>query len=216
MPAVNLYGLERSVYTRIARLSLEEKGVDYALHEVEIFGPNGVPGEHLRRHPFGRIPAFEHAGFWLYETGAISCYVDEAFPGSTLQPRQARARARLNQIIGLLDCYAYRPMVWGIFVQRVRLPLSGGVSNETTIAESVAASRTCLAALSALVECNPYFVAGELTLADLHAFPILRYLSLAPEGRQLLAEHPALEAWHTLMLARPSVQRTQTRYEVPA
>jgi glutathione S-transferase len=45
--AVVLYGLSRSVYTRIARLTLEEKGVEYALEEVEIFGPGGAPPAHL-------------------------------------------------------------------------------------------------------------------------------------------------------------------------
>jgi len=38
-----LFGLSRSVYTRIARLALEEKGVRYTLEEVEIFGPTGAP-----------------------------------------------------------------------------------------------------------------------------------------------------------------------------
>jgi glutathione S-transferase len=216
MPPVKLFGLERSVYTRIARLALEEKGVSYSLHEIEIFGPNGVPPEHLRRHPFGRIPSLEHEGFSLYETAAIVRYVDEAFPGPALQPREARARARVNQIIGLLDSYAYRPMVWGVFVERVRVPLSGGKSDEARVAEAAAAANTSLAALTALVDCGTYLVGQQLTLADLHTFPILRYFSLAPEGRQLLAEYSVLQQWLARMLARPSVQRTRTKYEAPA
>ncbi|MGY6202148.1 hypothetical protein [Paraburkholderia strydomiana] len=36
-----------------------------------MFAKTGVPQEHLKRHPFGRIPAFEHGDFRLYETGAI-------------------------------------------------------------------------------------------------------------------------------------------------
>ena len=115
-----LYGLSRSVYTRIARLALEEKGVRYTLEEVEIFGPEGVPDEHLARQPFGRIPAFAHDGFTLYETGAITRYVDEAFTGTRLQPQEPRARARMNQVIGIVDSYAYRPMIWGVFFARHR------------------------------------------------------------------------------------------------
>ncbi|HEY6965961.1 MAG TPA: glutathione S-transferase family protein [Burkholderiales bacterium] len=214
MPAVNLHGLERSVYTRIARLALEEKGVAYALHEVEVFGPGGAPAEHRARHPFGRIPALEHDGFWLYETAAITRYVDEAFPGPELQPREPQRRARINQIAGLLDAYAYRPMVWGVFVERVRIPASGGASNEKTVAESLAAARTCLAALDALVGCEPFLLGPKLTLADLHALPILLYFSLAAEGRQLLAGHRALEQWLAMMRSRASVERTRSRYEL--
>ena len=99
MAALDLYGLERSVYTRIARLALEEKGVPYALHEVEIFGPGGVPPEQLARHPFGRIPALAHDGFVLYETGAITRYVDEAFAGPPLQPHEPARRARMPDAI---------------------------------------------------------------------------------------------------------------------
>ena len=119
MPNVNLYGLTRSVYTRIARLVLQEKGVAYTLHEVEIFGPSGVPEAHRTRHPFGRIPALEHDGFWLYETGAITRYVDDAFAGPSLQPGNPQTRARMNQIISVLDSYGYRPMVWHVFVERI-------------------------------------------------------------------------------------------------
>ena len=44
--------------------------------------------------PFGKIPAFEHQGFHLYEAGPISRYVDETFAGPALQPSDARHRAR--------------------------------------------------------------------------------------------------------------------------
>ena len=75
-PKTLLFGLERSVYTRIARLALEEKGVPYLMQEVEIFGPEGVPLDHLQRHPFGRVPVLQHDAFFLYETAAITQYID--------------------------------------------------------------------------------------------------------------------------------------------
>ena len=212
-PSVKLFGLERSVYTRVVRLALEEKGVSYTLHEVDIFGPDGVPPEHFSRHPFGRIPSLEHDDFSLYETAAISRYVDEAFSGPALQPSEARARARMNQITGLLDSYVYRPMVWGVFVERISVPLSGGTPDEEKVAEASAAANVSLATLATLVECRPFLLGQQLTLADLHAFPILRYFSMTPEGRELLAKYSELDHWLARMLSRPSVQRTITSYE---
>lgn len=216
MPAVELFGLERSVYTRIARLALEEKGVKYTLHEVEIFGPGGVPEAHRQRHPFGRIPVLRHGGFELYETAAITRYVDEAFDGPALQPTEPAPRARMNQLIALLDAYAYQPMVWGVFVQRVRKPLHGQPTDEAEVARSIERSQTCLQAVMRLAACDPFLVSRSISLADLHAAPMLRYLSLAPEGKALLDPHRALAQWLQAMLARPSMLRTATRYEMTA
>ena len=49
-----------------------------------------VPAAYLALHPFGRVPTLVHDGFALYETGAISRYIDRAFPGPALQPSSAR------------------------------------------------------------------------------------------------------------------------------
>lgn len=208
-----LFGLERSVYTRIARLALEEKGVPYSLQEVEIFGPDGVPGSHLGRHPFGRIPVLQHGKFVIYETNAISRYIDEAFQGHSLQPSGVEQRARMNQFIGVLDSYAYRPMVWGVFVQRVSVPLSGGAPDESLIATSLESSSTCLRSMEALMGDAPFLAGESISLADLHAYPMLRYFCLAPEGLATLRRHVRLYHWYRTMLARPSVVSTITSYE---
>jgi glutathione S-transferase len=211
--SITLFGLTRSVYTRIARMVLEEKAVPYRLEEVEIFGPLGVPAEHLARHPFGRIPVLVHGTISIYETGAISRYIDEAFLGPELQPETPSARARMAQIIGLLDSYAYRPMVWGIFVQLVRIPLRGGVPDEALVSKSLQEVRTALAALALFAEISPFLAGSTVTLADLHAYPMLKYLSLAPDGHAAIAEHPSLVQWLGAMATRQSVQRTTTEYE---
>jgi len=216
MSALDLYGLERSVYTRIARLALEEKGVPYVLHDVEIFGPSGVPPEHLARHPFGRIPALAHDGFVLYETGAITRYVDEAFAGPPLQPHEPARRARMNQLIGVFDAYGYRPMVWGVYVERVGQPQRGRTPDEAVIAAALRDAQRCLEAVLALRSGTPWLLGSEPTLADLHAYPMLRVLSLAPEGAALLQRHPSLQRWLKLMQQRPSVQRTRSSREPAA
>lgn len=214
-PVVTLYGLPRSVYTRIARLTLEEKTVPYHLEEVEIFGPDGVPAAHAKRHPFGRIPVLSHAELSIYETTAICRYVDEAFPGPSLQPPTPVMRARMAQIIGLLDSYAYRPMVWGVFVQRVRIPMTGGTTDEALVARSLKESRVALGALSVLAGDSPFLAGTALSLADLHAYPMVRYFSLASEGQAAIDEHPALAKWLARMSRRASVRRTLTQYEQP-
>jgi glutathione S-transferase len=209
-----LFGAPYSVYVRIVRLALAEKGVTYRIEEIDIFAPGGPPADYLaRRHPFGRIPAFEHDGFRLYETGAIARYVDEAFAGPALQPSAPRGRARMNQIVSVLDNYAYRTLVWDIFVERVRAPAQGRQADEAKIAAALPKARICLAALSELMGENPYLAGPNLTLADLHAAPMLIYFHMAAEGVRLLGETPSLAAWLERMAGRSSSRATRSPME---
>jgi len=204
-----VFGASYSVYVRIVRLALEEKQVAYELIPVDVFAPGGVPAEHLQRHPFGRIPAFEHDGFRLYEAGAITRYVDDTFPGGSLLPARPRDRARAHQIISILDSYAYRTLVWDLYVERVRAPQQGRAPDEARIAAALPRARTCLRALAQL-KSHPVWLAGDaLSLADLHAAPMFALLRLAEEGARLLADHPGLSAWWDAIAQRPSMVATR-------
>ena len=204
-----VFGAPYSVYVRAVRLVLEEKGVHYELVPVDIFASGGVPSEHMKRHPFGKIPAFEHAGFRLYETGAITRYVDEAFPGPRLQPDDSRGRARMNQIVSILDSYVYRTLVWDIFVERVSRPKSGVASDEQRIASALPKAEVCLSALSALMDEAPWLAGPAVSLADLHAAPMVALFQLAPEGAGLLAREDRLVGWWSRVSVRPSFLRTK-------
>jgi glutathione S-transferase len=204
-----LFGAAYSVYVRGVRLALAEKSVPYKLVEIDVFAPGGPPADYLARQPFGRIPAFEHDGFRLYEAGAIARYVDEAFPGPALQPGDLRRRARMNQIIGILDSYAYRTLVWDIYVERVSRPASGKPADEDTIAAALPKARTCLAALAALMDGAPYLAGPALTLADLHAAPMFAYFLRAREAQALMDDFATLRGWWERIAQRDSVRRTE-------
>ena len=205
-----VFGAPYSVYVRAVRLALEEKGVPYRLEEVDIFADSGPPADYLARHPFARIPAFEHDGFRLYETNAISLYVDEAFDGPPLMPGDLRQRARAHQIIGILDNYAYRTLVWDIYVERVRVPDRDGTPDETKIAAALPRARTCLSAIEALMADSAYLAGPQLSLADLRAAPMIAKFRVTPEGARLLAEHAGLGRWWDAMTERPSLAATRT------
>lgn len=209
-----LFGAAYSVYTRIVRLALEEKGVPYRLTEIDVFAPGGPPQGYLARHPFGRIPAFEHDGFRLYEAGAITRYVNEGFPGPSLQPADARTRARMNQAISVLDAYAYRALVWDVFVERVRAPATGRSPDEARVQDAMPKARACLGALAAIMDDQPWLSGSALSLADLHAAPMLIYLRMAqPEGTTLLSGFPKLQRWLDALVQRPAILATRSPME---
>ena len=200
-----LYGADYSVYVRIARMALEEKGVDHELVPLDIFAADGIPAWYLEHHPFGRIPAFEHDGFRLFETNAIARYVDEAFDGPALQPADARGRARMGQMTGMLDAYGYRAMVWDVAVER----LEKAEPDETLIADGLSQAETVLKVLTSLKADGPWLLGDQLTLADLHAAPIIGYFDKVAEGQKLLAEFPEIQAWWGRIAARQAFAVTE-------
>jgi glutathione S-transferase len=208
-PAPIVFGARYSVYTRIVRLALAEKGVAYRLEEVDVFAPGGPPASHLARQPFGRIPAFEHDGFALYETGAIARYIDEAFPGPALQPADAKPRARMNQVISIMDSYAFRTLVWDVFVERVSGPARGRQPDEAKIAAALPRARTILQALDAIRGEALWFAGAEISLADLWVLPMLVLFTRAPEGVAAVQETPRLANWLARFQARRSAEATR-------
>ncbi len=202
-----LHGYRYSVYNRIARLVLAEKGVECARAEIDPFALP-VPQAYLDLHPFGRVPTLVHDGFVLYETGAISRYVDRAFAGPALQPAAPRAQARMDQIISVVDSYGYWPMVRQVFSHGAFRPAAGRPADPGEIEAGLAGSAKVLAALEALAGPDGFLVGDQVSLADLHLGAMVAYLAAAPEGAALLREQPRLEGWWHLVSRRPSFAAT--------
>ncbi|HXC89214.1 MAG TPA: glutathione S-transferase family protein [Stellaceae bacterium] len=198
-----VYGPAGSTYVWSARLALAEKGVTHELVEV----PFGTHREepHLSRQPFAKVPAFEHDGFALYETQAIVRYVDERFAGASLQPEDVHEWSRMNQIIGIVDAYAWPSIAGTILLNRMLMPrLFGRAPDEAAIAAALPRARLCLAEIDRLMEGHRFLAADFVTLADLMAIPLLYFFSNVPDGRAPLAEHPKLVDWIRHMETRQS------------
>lgn len=189
-----VYGSDYSVYVRIVRLALEEKGVEYDLVPVDVFDKPS-PEFYRQFHPFERIPAFEHEGFTLYETGAITRYVDETFHGAALMPISARERARANQIVSIADNYAYPNLVWGYYVELVSNPAVGKVNDRHKMDDARKTTRLCLDAISDLAGPAPWLVGGSTSLADLYLAPMVDYFLMAEEAREMFDTYPRMTSW---------------------
>jgi len=205
--ALVLYGYRYSVYQRIARLTLAEKGVIYEQAEVNPFAPD-VPAAYLALHPFGRVPALVHDGFALYETAAITRYVDRAFPGPALQPAEPKALARMDQIIGVVDAYAYWPLVRQVFSHRVFRPRAGQAGDEAEVVKGLAAAVKVIAALEKLMADAAFLVGPSLSLADLHLGAMIAYFVQASDGDALVHKHVRLADWWQKLRQRPSFATT--------
>lgn len=204
-----LYGPNYSTYTRSARLAMEEKGVDYDLVEVDFIGGGGMPDEQMARHPFGKVPAFEHDGLMLYETPSILRYVDEAFEGPSLQPSDPAARARMTQIISIIDSYTYPRTVGDLVIQRLVVPILGGTADESVIEAALPEVDKSMREFERLLGDNEYLTGSALSLADLHLAPIFAYFVDTPESKKILESKPALTAWWRRIESRGSMAKSR-------
>jgi glutathione S-transferase len=208
MSKITLFGTDDSVYVRIARMTLHEKGVDYELVPIDIFAVDNVPPSYVDRQPFGKIPSFEEHGFRLYETGAITRYIDEAFPGPRLQPADPRRRARMNQLISIADAYIYRLLVWGLYVELVSKAASGVPPDQRRVGEAREKMPVCLGVLSDFLADSPWFSGEGLTLADLYLAPMLDYFLMVPEGMDAFRKFMNLQEWRDRVGNRESFLAT--------
>lgn len=203
---ITVYGIPGSPYVRSVLLGLEEKGIPYRVSPVGFEGNKQHP--HLDRHPFGRVPAFEHDGFMLYETQAILRYIDAVVPSPSLQPSDPRTAARMNQLVGIIDCYLFHQVGVPIAYQRIIRPMMGEEPDESVIVKAMPQAAVCYREIARLAQGNVYLTGSQLTIADLMLAAHLSLLGKAPEGRTLIGAHPELVAWLERMEARPSMRRT--------
>ena len=201
-----VHGVPGSPYVRAALLVLEEKGADYRLAALQLGTLKQEP--HLSRHPFGRIPAFEHDGWMLYETQAILRYVDAVVPEPRLQPADPRAAARMNQVMGITDWYVMPQISRTITLNRVVAPRFGRPVNEEAVTVAIPDARHCIGELARLLDGHDWMAGAALSLADLQLAPHLSMFAQAREGAEILAAHPKLKGWLARIGARRSMQAT--------
>lgn len=207
MSAITVYGIPGSPFLRSVEIALKEKEADYDLH---VMSPADMKTpEHLKMHPFGRIPIFEHDGFRVYETQAIIRYLDEIFIHPPLTPGNAAERARMNQIIGIIEWYFFPKAASAIAFNRIIGPkLLGLPSDEAAVSEAMPMAKTSFAAIDELIDGHPYLTGNRFTIADIMLGAQLDLLCDTPEGKQLIAG-TRLEPWLQRVRERPSFKGTQ-------
>ena len=205
---VQLHGYQYSVYAWIARLALHEKAIGYTWVEINPFAKD-VPEAYLAMHPFGRVPTLVNGDFVLFETGAITRYIDEAFQGPALQPSKPEDRARVSQIISIVDGYAYWPLVRQVFSHGVFRPRLGRPADAIEYQRGLEAAPLVLRALEQLASEGGFLVANSLSLADIHLAPMIGYFTSDPGGETLIRQYHRLSAWWSVISVRKHLVDTR-------
>jgi glutathione S-transferase len=205
---VELHGYRYSVYSWIARLALYEKGVCYEWVEVNPFADD-MPLDYLAMHPFRRVPTLVNGKFVVFETSAITRYIDEAFIGPGLQPVKPEERARVSQFLSVVDSYAYWPLVRQVFSHGVFRPRLGRPTDQSEYQQGLEAAPRVLRALDQLATGGSFLVSDAMSLADIHLAPVIAYFTSDRAGDALLKPHHRLRNWWSAVSQRKSVAESR-------
>ena len=176
MAAIVFHSMEGSSYLWTAMMIADEKVVTYSHEPLQLNSP-----EHLRLHPFGKMPILQHGEVFLYESLAIAHYIDKAFDGPALQPSDSLGQANVLRWISIVNAYVF-PVMNRFFKERVVKP-GWGIEADAAFLET---AKTALPIQMRLIDealaRDGFLVGNSLTVADCFLFPILLFFGLTAEG----------------------------------
>ncbi len=192
MKHVEIFGFAASTYVRTARMVCEEKRIDYQLLALE-FGQDS----HRALHPFMRMPVVRVGEMLLYETLAITMYLDEVFNRQQLVPADAATRARMLQWVSTCNDYLYGDLVKAL------------LAADDLPDDTLASGRRDLEIVNRQLLNGPFLLGDEIYLCDLFLAPIVAFVEQQATGPALLGELDALAAWRDRLWSRASFAATQ-------
>jgi len=203
MATLEIIGAPQSNFVRTVRIACMEKGIPYTLTPARPHSP-----EVDAIHPLGKIPAMRHGNVVLCESKAICTYVDLAFDGAPLVPRDPVGAARAEQWISLhntsIDPVFVRQYLRAYFFSG----LPDGAPDRAMIDAALPMVRQMFALLDRELSNRAYLAGDSFTLADAFLLPTMHYMRQMPESGEMTKASPHLSAWFDRVVARPSGQET--------
>jgi glutathione S-transferase len=205
MTGLTFHSMEGSSYLWSVMQIAHEKGVPYELKVIALGSP-----EHLRLHPFGKMPVLQHRDVFLYESLAIAHYIDRAFDGPALQPADPLGQAHVLRWISIVNAYVF-PVMNRFFKERVVKPAWGFEKDEAFIDSAIAPLELQVRLIDEAVSAGGYLVGDCLTLADCFLFPNLLFFTRTAEGRRMVKRSKSVADWLARMCARKSYRDSPMR-----
>jgi glutathione S-transferase len=224
----------RSSASRRVRLCLEEKGLGYEGHVVDMAKMEHHSPAYLAINPLGVIPTLIHDGRPLHESGTICEYLDETYPDPPLRPETPYDRARMRNwvrhidgLIGNLIVFNWRHHLQKIAAQwsdeelaekiknvpsRERQEAWLRVARKPYTEEERGAARGRLVMLLDRMEDaltpSGWLVGQAYSIADIAAAPFVKRIDeeIAPD-EVTAQKHPRVTEWWATLQARPAFAR---------
>jgi glutathione S-transferase len=236
LSGVHLFHFSMSNYSQRVRLALEEKGVSWSSHSVDITKNAHLSSEFRALSPAGVVPVLVHDGRTITESNDIIDYIDANFPGPPLKPGNEADTAFLTETLARSSAiqsslklvsheFLFKPTrrmtpaqldafegkcsdaALARFMRDLNAPGSFG---EARIRAAVDEFTGAFTALDQRLTVSAWLSGRELGLADISWFVNVHRLVAM---RYPLHRHAKLDDWYQGMKARPSYRAALARYQ---
>ena len=182
-----------------ATIALEELGLPYRLHHVDLDEGQHRQPEFLKLNPHGRIPVIvdHETGITLFESAAILLYLAEKT--GRLLPKGSKARW---EAIKWLQFHA--SSMGPILGQRVHFEMFADEKTPTAIDRYRRLTEDAFVVLDRQLANNSWLAGEDYSIADIATFG---WTHIAAICGFTLAHHEHLWRWHQQVGERPAVRR---------
>jgi len=194
---LKIYGNPLSTCTRKVLMTLAETGTPFEMTVIDFGKGEHKQPVHLRRQPFGRIPTLDDDGFEMFESRAMSRYINQK-AGGQLVPSDLKAAAKVEQWISIETSEFSGHAMKFVYEYAFKRPQEASVLE----AARKALETTCSVMDRQLAQ-TPFVAGATFSLADICFMPYLEYTMGTP-AKDIYAPHPRLLAWWNKISERPT------------
>lgn len=185
-------------------IALEELGLPYTVHPVDVFGGSQFDEKFRRLNPNAKVPVIvdgegpDGKPYTVFESGAILLYLAEKT--GKLLPKGMAAKYDAIQWM-IVQITGVGPM-FGQYVHFVRFAPPG---NDYAASRYRTQAQTLCETLEARLADHPWVGGAEYSIADIATFPWTGTIAALKLGTE--TEFPHIFAWRARMEQRPAVAR---------
>ena len=198
-----LYHLPLSPYARKVRMVLAEKRLPFELRVEKVWQRRP---EYLELNPAGSVPTLvEDNGLVIPDSGAITEYLDEAYPDTALIGRTIGERVETRRLVSWFDQKFFNEVVRNLlFEKTMKQSLGQGAPEAAALRTGYANLKPHLTYIGWLAENRKWLAGANLSLADFAAAAMLSSLDFIGDVDWSLSA-PAKE-WYARMKSRPAMR----------
>ncbi|MBL8381174.1 MAG: glutathione S-transferase family protein [Burkholderiales bacterium] len=230
---IELWHSKHSTCSQKVRLVLEEKGLAWTGHHLNLRRFDHLLPAFLALNPAAMVPVLKDAGQVIVESRIINEYLEDAYPDVPLAPRDPFARVRMRLWTRYSDevlTHAIKlpsfakniapelarmdPAEVAAMVEKIPNPAvrarwqraaTAGI-NDQELALSIAQLADMAARMDAALAEGPWLAGETLSLADIDVVPYVQRL-VRVELFHLVAARPRVADWYARISARPAYRK---------